>query len=93
MSDVTIRAPQDNRPGTFAPSRCRCRRTAARARQLALYQRGILSSGKATDLVGIIWWEWEELLDARKIPQHYADEDLDRDNGLCHSQLLRQSWS
>ena len=24
-------------------------------------------------------WEWEELLGARKIPRHYADEDLDRD--------------
>jgi predicted HTH domain antitoxin len=24
-------------------------------------------------------WEWEELLGARKIPRHYADEDLDPD--------------
>jgi predicted HTH domain antitoxin len=24
-------------------------------------------------------WEWGELLGARMIPRHYADEDLDRD--------------
>ena len=67
------------RPGTPAPSRCRRCRIAARARQLALYQRGILSSGKAAALAGMNRWEWEELLGARKIPRHYSGEDLDRD--------------
>ncbi|MEG3055827.1 MAG: UPF0175 family protein [Methanoculleus sp.] len=46
---------------------------------VALYQRGILSSGKAAALARMNRWEWEELLGARKIPRHYADEDLDRD--------------
>lgn len=46
---------------------------------VALYQRGILSSGKAAALAGMTRWEWEEQLGARKIPRHYADEDLDQD--------------
>ncbi len=46
---------------------------------VALYQRGILSSGKAAALAEMTRWEWEELLGARKIPRHYADEDLDQD--------------
>ena len=45
----------------------------------ALYQRGILSSGKAAALAEMSRWEWEELLGTRKIPRHYADEDLDQD--------------
>jgi len=39
----------------------------------------ILSSGKAAALAEMSRWEWEELLGARKIPRHYADEDLDQD--------------
>ena len=50
---------------------------------LALYQRGILSSGKACALAGVKRWEWEALLGARKIPRHYADEDLEQDKSLC----------
>ena len=46
---------------------------------VALYQRGILSSGKAAALAEMTRWEWEELLGARKIPRHYADEDLDQE--------------
>lgn len=46
---------------------------------LALYQRGVLSSGKACDLAELNRWEWEALLGARKIPRHYADDELDRD--------------
>jgi len=49
---------------------------------LALYQRGILSSGKACALAGVKRWEWELLPGARKIPRHYADEDLEQDNRL-----------
>jgi predicted HTH domain antitoxin len=41
-------------------------------------QRDTLSSGKAA-LAGMNRWEWEELPGARKIPRHYADEDLERD--------------
>ena len=46
---------------------------------LALYQRGILSSGKACDLAGVKRWEWEALLGERKICRHYSDDELDQD--------------
>ncbi len=78
MSDVTIRVPQDIvqalrlPPDTIAVE-------LQRELAVALYQRGILSSGKAADLAGMSRWEWEELLGARKIARHYSAEDLDRD--------------
>ncbi|HQD24383.1 MAG TPA: UPF0175 family protein [Methanoculleus sp.] len=78
MSDITIRVPQDIvqalrlPPDTVAVE-------LQRELAVALYQRGILSSGKAADLAGMNRWEWEELLGARKIPRHYSDEDLDLD--------------
>lgn len=78
MTDVTITVPQDIvqalrlPPDTVAAE-------LQRELAVALYQRGILSSGKAAALAGMTRWEWEELLGARKIPRHYADEDLDQD--------------
>ncbi|WP_343044897.1 UPF0175 family protein [Methanofollis tationis] len=55
---------------------------------LALYQRGILSSGKACSLAGMNRREWEALPGARKIPRHYADEDLDQDKSLCRGRSV-----
>ncbi|MCE5338862.1 MAG: UPF0175 family protein [Methanomicrobiaceae archaeon] len=78
MPDVTITVPQDIvqalrlPPDTVAAE-------LQRELAVALYQRGILSSGKAAALAEMSRWEWEELLGARKIPRHYADEDLDQD--------------
>lgn len=46
---------------------------------LALYQRGILSLGKARELAGMKRWEFEELLGRRQIPRHYGIEDLEDD--------------
>ena len=46
---------------------------------LALYQRGILSSGKACKLAGLTRWEFEELLGRRKIRRHYTERDLEED--------------
>lgn len=46
---------------------------------LALYQRGVLSSGKACRLAGMTRWEFEELLGQRKILRHYTEENLDED--------------
>ena len=43
---------------------------------IALYMRGILSSGKAATLAGLKRWQWEELLGVRKVPRHYTEEDL-----------------
>jgi len=46
---------------------------------LALYQRGVLSSGKARALIGATRWEFEELLGKRQIPRHYTEKDLEED--------------
>ena len=46
---------------------------------LALYQRGVLSLGKARLLAHMTRWEFEELLGQRGIPRHYADLDLEED--------------
>lgn len=53
---------------------------------LALYQRGVLSLGKARLLAKLTRWQFEELLGQRKIPRHYTEHDLAEDirYGLGH---------
>ena len=46
---------------------------------LALYQRGVLSLGKARLLAKMTRWEFEELLGQRKIPRHYTQRELEED--------------
>ncbi|HIJ07559.1 MAG: Uncharacterized protein XE11_0802 [Methanomicrobiales archaeon 53_19] len=46
---------------------------------VALYMRGVLSSGWAATLAGLKRWQWEELLGVRKVLRHYTDEDLQID--------------
>jgi len=46
---------------------------------LALYQRGVLSLGKARTLARMTRWEFQELLGQRKIPRHYTEQDLEED--------------
>jgi predicted HTH domain antitoxin len=46
---------------------------------LMLYQRGMLSSGKACALSGLSRRQFEELLGKRKIVRHYRPEDLEED--------------
>ncbi len=46
---------------------------------LALYQRGMLSSGKATALSGLTRQQFEDLLGQRKIKRHYGEADLEED--------------
>ncbi len=46
---------------------------------LALYQRGILSSGKATALSGLTRQQFENLLGQRKIKRHYGEAELEED--------------
>jgi len=78
MSDVTIMVPHDIVQALRLPPDA-IQAALQQELALALYQRGILSSGKACALAGVKRWEWEILLGARKIPRHYADEDLDQD--------------
>jgi predicted HTH domain antitoxin len=46
---------------------------------IALYQRGMLSSGKATALSGLTRQQFEDLLGQRKIKRHYGEADLEED--------------
>ncbi|MFH1906885.1 MAG: UPF0175 family protein [Chloroflexota bacterium] len=46
---------------------------------LALYRRGVLSSGKARVLAQMTRWKFEELLEQRRIPRHYSEADLAED--------------
>jgi len=46
---------------------------------LALYQRGVLSLGKARALAQMTRWEFEELLGQRGITRHYTRIDLEED--------------
>ena len=53
---------------------------------LALYQRNVLSLGKARVLAQMTRWEFEELLGQRGIVRHYTEVDLAEDisYGLGH---------
>lgn len=44
-----------------------------------LYEQGRLSIGKAHELAGLSLWEFRQLLGLRKIPPHFAAEDLEQD--------------
>ena len=46
---------------------------------LALYQRGVLSSGKASVLAGMTRWEFEKVLGQRRIRRHYTEKNLEED--------------
>jgi predicted HTH domain antitoxin len=46
---------------------------------LALYQRGMLSSGKASALCGLTLLRFEDLLGQRKVKRHYGEEELQED--------------
>ncbi len=46
---------------------------------LALYQRGVLSGGKARKLAAMTRWEFEHLLGRRRIVRHYQEEDFRED--------------
>jgi predicted HTH domain antitoxin len=46
---------------------------------VALYQRGVLSTGKARLLAKMTRWEFEELLGQRDVVRHYAKDDLEDD--------------
>lgn len=46
---------------------------------LALYERGVLSLGKARELAGMTRWQFHELLGQRRIARHYTEEDLAED--------------
>ena len=46
---------------------------------LRLYEKGLLSFGKARELAGMTKWEFSRILGEEGIPRHYDLEDFDRD--------------
>jgi len=52
---------------------------------IALYQRGIISFGKARKLAGVSKWEFLEELGKRKIERHYTEKELEEDLAFAKS--------
>lgn len=46
---------------------------------VALYERGILSFGKARELAGMDRYEFGRLLGARGVSRHYGEQELEED--------------
>lgn len=46
---------------------------------ISLYREGILSFGKARELVDLSYREFHQLLGDRQIERHYTSDDLDDD--------------
>ena len=78
MSDITITIPQEIVSALRLPPDS-VESVLYEELAIALYMRGVLSSGKAARLAGLKRWQWEELLGLRKAPRHYTDEDLRTD--------------
>ncbi|MDD5186708.1 MAG: UPF0175 family protein [Methanoregula sp.] len=78
MSEVILRVPKDIAEAIRLPPD-NLQHELKKELALALYRRGVLSSGKACTFAGLIRWEWEELLGKRKITRHYEEKDLQQD--------------
>ncbi|GAA5261832.1 UPF0175 family protein [Methanocalculus sp. MC3] len=78
MSDITITIPQEIVSALRLPPDS-VESVLYEELAIALYMRGVLSSGKAARLAGLKRWQWEELLGLRKVLRHYTDEDLEMD--------------
>ena len=46
---------------------------------MALYERGVLSLGKARGMAGMSKWEFFEELGRRKIARHYTEKEMEED--------------
>ncbi len=51
---------------------------------VALYAQGRLSLGKARELAGMTYWQFQQLLASREIPPHYDLEDYQQDLQMLH---------
>ena len=52
---------------------------------ITLYQRGILSLGKARKLAKMSKWEFIERLGERKVERHYTEKELGEDISFAKS--------
>jgi len=78
MARLLLEIPEEVRSAMRLPPR-EIERELKKELALALYQREVLSLGKARSLAGLTRWEFEELLGQRRIPRHYTEEDLGED--------------
>ena len=53
---------------------------------VTLYQRGMLSFGKARELADMDRYEFGRLLAARDVPRHYTEEELEEDLAYARGQ-------
>ncbi|MCG7849056.1 MAG: UPF0175 family protein [ANME-2 cluster archaeon] len=84
MSSLTLNIPDDIVDAIHLPPG-ELDRELHKELSLALYQRGVLSSGKACALAGMTRWEFEELLGRYKISRHYTEKNLDEDIDYARS--------
>jgi len=77
-TEMTLNIPAVVLEGTRLP-RKEIEREFRKELALALYQRGVLSFGKARLLAQMTHWEFEELLGKRKTPRHYTETNLEED--------------
>jgi Uncharacterized small protein len=78
MRAVVLELPPDVREALRIPvaeQEVRLRRELA----IRLYEKGVLSFGKARELAGLSKWEFHELLAAEGVPRHYDLEELEAD--------------
>lgn len=50
---------------------------------VSLYERGVISFGKARELAGLSKWEFHRLLGERGVERHYTRQELDDDLGYA----------
>lgn len=78
MAPLSIEIPEDlvqaiKLPAAEAPTRLR------RELALRLYEKGLLSFGKARELAGMSRWAFHDLLGEEGIPRRYDVEELEED--------------
>ena len=78
MSGIIISIPDDVLASMKLPEKDRERFLKVEL-AIALYQRGILSMGKARKLAEMSKWEFIEELAKRKIERHYTIKELEED--------------
>lgn len=52
----------------------------------ALYARGLLSFGKASELAGVSRFAFSDVLAQRQIPRHYGQQELNEDSAYAGGQ-------
>jgi len=78
MNDVLLRVPAEVIEAIRLPLE-QMERELRKELAVALYQRRVLSVGKARILAQISRWAFEELLGRRRIVRHYTQPDLEED--------------